>query len=160
VAGRPLERQIALGKVTMYGTVKDSDVRLATEPHAGQTTVTLETAATGWRVGDKLVFPDSKQWAVETYAYSPSYEDATIAGISADRKTITLAAPLQFDHPGARNGDDVLEFLPHVADRTRNVTVKSESASGTRGYPSGKTRLCSPAPRPAAGHYRVTAAVP
>src|SRR5262249_48219354 len=99
---------IAVGKVSMHGTIKDSDVRLATEPHVGQTTVTLETAPTGWKVGDKLTFPDSKQWAIETYAYSPSYEDATIAGISPDGKTITLTAPLQFDHPGARNGDDVL----------------------------------------------------
>src|SRR5262245_25208278 len=125
---------IGLGTITMYGALKDSDVRLASEPLTGQTTVTLETPATGWKAGDKVILPDSKQWAIASGGYTPSYEEGTISSISADRKTITLSAPLQFDHPGARDGDGVLEFLPHLANRTRNVIVKSENSAGTRGY--------------------------
>src|SRR5262249_6214876 len=33
-----------------------------------------------------------------------------------------------------RNAAGVLEFLPHVANLTRNVVVRSQSATGTRGY--------------------------
>ncbi len=119
---------IGLGKITMHGANRVGYVRLAAEPRAGQTTLTLEAPATGWRVGDKLVLPDSRQ-------ISPTQlEQLTISSISSDGKTITLAAPLQFDHPGARDGDGELEFLPHVANRTRNVVVRSESATGTRGH--------------------------
>ncbi len=56
----------------------------------------------------------------------------TIAAI-ADR-TITLAAPLAYDHRGARSAEGVLEFLPHVGNLTRNVIFRSENAGGTRGH--------------------------
>ena len=56
------------------------------------------------------------------------------SAVSPDGKTITLASPLAFDHPGARDLNGRLDFLPHVADLSRNVVVKSESATGTRGY--------------------------
>ena len=119
---------IGLGKITMHGANRVSAVRLAAEPRIGQTALSLSEAATGWRVGDKLVIPDSRQ------SIGDKWEEATIAAVSADGKTITLAAPLQFDHLGARDGDGVLDFLPHVANRTRNIVVRSESSAGTRGY--------------------------
>ena len=125
---------IGLGKITMHGANRVSYVRLDAEPRVGHTTLTLEAPATGWRVGDKLILPDSKQWLRGGETYLSSIETVTIAAISADRKTITLTTPLQFDHPGARNGNDVLEFLPHVVNRTRNIVVRSESPTGTRGY--------------------------
>src|SRR5262249_505241 len=57
----------------------------------------------------------------------------TISGISADGMTITLSRPLTYDHLGARDLNGVLDHLPHVADLTRNVVVRSENASGNRG---------------------------
>jgi hypothetical protein len=48
--------------------------------------------------------------------------------------TVTLNAPLQFDHLGARDLNNVLELLPHVGNLTRNVVVRSENANGTRGH--------------------------
>ena len=56
----------------------------------------------------------------------------TIASVAGD--TITLTAPLAFDHKGARTPDGRLEFLPHVGNLTRNIIVRSESATGTRGH--------------------------
>jgi hypothetical protein len=126
---------VALGKVTMHGAVRsDSFVRLAVEPQQGDNTLQLAEPVTGWRAGDKLVLPDSKQWAIQTEAYVAEWEEATIDTISPDGLTLTLTAPLLYDHPGARNGDGVLEFLPHVGNRTRNVVVRSASSSGTRGH--------------------------
>jgi hypothetical protein len=53
---------IALGKVTMYGAAQSQGfVRLATEPKAGDTTLVLSQPVTGWRVGDRLVLPDTTQ---------------------------------------------------------------------------------------------------
>ncbi len=127
---------IGLGKVTIYGAAKPSEVRLAAEPHAGDSTLALSQPATGWAVGDRLVLPDSHEWANSTTQtnYASQYEEATIGAISADGLTVTLTAPLQFDHPGGYDGAGVLDFLPHVADKTRNVLIKSESATGTRSY--------------------------
>ncbi len=128
---------IALGKVTMHGAaLSDTFVRLAAEPKAGDTTLKLSTAVIGWRVGDKLFLPDTRnlQWNEREGNYVPQWEDPTIAAISADGLTITLSSPLQFNPPGARDGNGVLEFLPHVANRSRNVVVRSEKATGTRGH--------------------------
>jgi PKD repeat protein len=126
---------VVLGKVTMHGAVKaDAFIRLATEPQAEDTTLQLSQPAAGWRVGDRLVLPDSRQQEASHQGYTFQYEEATIEAISADGLTVSLAAPLQFSHPGARNGDGVLEFLPHVGNRTRNVVVRSASSSGTRGH--------------------------
>ncbi|MCI0459249.1 MAG: G8 domain-containing protein [Gemmataceae bacterium] len=128
---------VALGKVTMHGSVKsDTYIRLAAEPRAGQTTITLAQAATGWQVGDRLALPDTRHLKEDEIwtRYVPQWELATIQSISADGKTLTLAAPLKFDHIGARNAAGALEFLPHVANLSRNVVVRSQSASGTRGH--------------------------
>jgi PKD repeat protein len=128
---------IALGKVTMHGAAQSQTfVRLASEPKAGDTTLTLAQAVTGWRVGDRLSLPDTRHLKEgETWSkYVPQWELMTIQSISPDGRTITLASPLQFDHIGARNAVGGLEFLPHVGNLTRNVVVKSESAAGVRGH--------------------------
>ena len=52
---------VVLGKVAMHGSVKTPTfVRLAAEPRAGHTTFTLSAAVSGWRVGDRLVLPDTR----------------------------------------------------------------------------------------------------
>ncbi|MCI0464832.1 MAG: hypothetical protein L0Z62_48545 [Gemmataceae bacterium] len=128
---------VALGKVTMHGVVKsDTFVRLAAEVAAGQTTLTLAQPVSGWRVGDRIALPDTRHLKEEeTWAnYVPQWELATIQSVSADGRVLTLAEPLRFAHIGARNAAGVLEFLPHVANMTRNVVVKSQNITGTRGY--------------------------
>lgn len=128
---------IGLGTVTMHGAVKsDTFIRLAAEPLAGATTLQLSSPATGWRVGDRLVLPDTRQLvgSERWTGYSPQWETSNIASISADGRTITLAQPLTYDHVGARNPDGNLDFLPHVGNLTRNVSVRSQSNFGTRGY--------------------------
>jgi hypothetical protein len=52
---------LAFGKVSMHGSVRSPTfVRLATEPHAGNTTLTLSEAVFGWKVGDRVVLPDTR----------------------------------------------------------------------------------------------------
>ncbi len=130
---------IGLGKVTMYGAQKsDTFVRLAGEPRAGDTTLTLSQAVTGWRVGDRLVLPDTRQLSSGSLPGEPGFvgqwEMATIAAISADGRTITLSAPLAYDHLGARDINGHLDFTAQVGNLTRNVQVKSANLRGTRGH--------------------------
>ncbi|MBI3263418.1 MAG: G8 domain-containing protein, partial [Acidobacteria bacterium] len=126
---------IALGKVTMHGAAQNETfVRLAVEPRAGDTTLTLSQPVTGWRAGDMLVLPDTRQ-VDSNSGYVPQWEQLTLASVSPNGTVLTLSSPLQFDHLGARDGNGVLEFLPHVGNFTRNVVVHSEAhTGGTRGH--------------------------
>ena len=127
---------IVLGEVKMMGTIKDPTfIRLASEPVAGQTALTLSQASNGWKVGDRIVIPDSIQFkrAAGT-AYVGKWEEGTI--LSTNGMTLTLASPLAYFHPGARDGNGILDsgFMPHVGNLTRNVIIRSENPAGTRGH--------------------------
>jgi hypothetical protein len=122
---------LGFGKVTLSGSPLSSTFeRLAVEPHAGDTTLTLADPVTGWRAGDKLVIPPSGDPLA--YADTSATEELTVRSVSGN--TVQLASPLRGVHLGARDGDGHLDFLPHVADLTRNVVVRSENPNGTRGH--------------------------
>lgn len=124
---------IGLGKVTIHGAPKPQTfVRLANEPRAGQSTLSLAQSIAGWQPGDKLILSDTRQMTPELYGSPPQREFPVIA--SASSNTINLTSALQFDHKGAYDGNDHLRLLPHVANLTRNVSIRSENPQGTRGH--------------------------
>ncbi len=136
---------IVFGKLTMHGSVKTPTfVRLATEPHAGNTTLTLSAPVPGWQVGDRLVLPDTrhiKESEVTGGGWINAvnqWEERTVLAINGT--TLTLNSALTYDHLGAHA---VLEnatpelLLPHVGNLTRNVVVRSENPAGTRGHMLG-----------------------
>ena len=132
------------GKVSMHGSVTTPTfLRLAAEPRAGNTTLTLSAPVSGWKIGDRLVLPDTrhiKESEVTGGGWVNAvnqWEERTVQGISADGKTLTLNSALQYDHLGARDLNGVLDFLPHVGNLTRNVVIRSENPSGTRGHMLG-----------------------
>lgn len=118
----------------MHGAVKSpSFARLAAEPRAGDTTLTLSQPVSGWAAGDRLILPDTRLILGDVSGgFVAQREELTLVGASGS--TITLTAPLQHAHPGARNGNDLLEFLGHVGNLSRNVTIRSQNPSGTRGH--------------------------
>lgn len=132
------------GTVTMHGAPKTPTfVRTAVEPRAGHAQVTLEQAASGWRVGDRIFLPDTRQTSVDKWfdgSWPLNVEERAIQSISTDGKTLTLSAALSFDHRGARDADGTptvfngIKYLPHVGNLTRNIVVRSENPSGTRGH--------------------------
>lgn len=127
------------GKLTMHGApMNPTWTRVSVEPRAGHTTLTLSEPVSGWKAGDRVVIPDTRHMAFnETNGWvntQNQWEELTIQSVSADGRTISLAAPLQFNHLGARDQNGVLEYLPHVGNLTRNVVVRSQSATGTRGH--------------------------
>ncbi|MGH7887496.1 MAG: G8 domain-containing protein, partial [Candidatus Binatia bacterium] len=122
------------GQVSLHGAAKTTYQRLALEPRAGDVTLRLAAAATGWRAGDRIFLPDSKHYAIESVPYVFEGEEATVASVSADGLTVNLTSALRFNHPGARDGNDVLEFLPHVGNLSRSIVIRSENPAGTRGH--------------------------
>ena len=128
------------GTVQMHGRSQENTfLTVATEPRAGDTALTLASSSesAGWRVGDRLLIPDTVDRRGE------AIEEPTIAAI--DGTVVTLTAPLAADHPGARDVDGTLDILPHVINMTRNVVVRSEYTdlpediregpmNGTRGH--------------------------
>jgi PKD repeat protein len=123
---------IVLGNVTMHGAVKTAYATLSQEAHAGDTVLHLASPVSGWQVGDELLLPDTRE---PGNGSSPSqWEQPEIASISADGLTVTLSAPLLYNHLGARDGNGVLDFLPQVGNLDRNIMVESASMTGTRGY--------------------------
>ncbi len=124
------------GTIRIAGAAMTSTyVRLSAEALQGATTLTLAQAVAGWSVGDRLILPGSQAYdAASSPPIVPQWEELQLAAISADGMTITLAAPLAFDHPGAHAVDGTLLYLPHVADLARNVIIASENPAGTRGH--------------------------
>jgi hypothetical protein len=119
---------VAFGTVKMHGAIKSPTfARVSVAPLTGQPAFQLAQAPSGWQPGDRVVIPDTRQLTYqERQAYSPQWEERTVAGVSGS--TIHIASALQFNHQGTAG------FLPHLANLTRNVTVRSESPTGTRGH--------------------------
>ena len=90
---------INIGKVTMHGATKTPTfLRVAAEPLAGHTTLTLESPVTGWQVGDRLVLPDTRHIQFDEVTGGGwinavnQWEERTVSAISPDGRTITLNA--------------------------------------------------------------------
>ncbi|MFV0318425.1 MAG: G8 domain-containing protein [Microthrixaceae bacterium] len=131
---------IALGEVEMYGSaIPKTWFRSANELRAGQDTLTFDSPPTGWRVGDKLVITDTRQLALERgWSRVPpkpapmQIDEVEVAAISGNQ--VTLTQPLAYDHLAGRDSDGQIIGLPHVANLSRNVVVRSANPEGTRGH--------------------------
>ncbi len=81
-------------------------MRLAKEPLLGNTQFLLSTVPRGWRVGDRVVIPDTRQlrWnetGLQGSKLVPQWETLEISAIA--EKTVTVSTALRYDHRGARN---------------------------------------------------------
>ena len=133
---------LIFGRLRVLGAEKTPFVRLASAPSAGQITLSLSSAPSGWSVGDEVFVPDTRSPAVEDWfnpKYAPRHEIRTITGISGT--TVTLNSALSYEHRGARDADgtptvlsDGTRLLPHVANLTRSVVIRSQSPTGTRAH--------------------------
>ena len=126
---------VALGAVTMHGAVKTPTfIRLGREPRAGDTTIDLAGPVSGWAAGDRVVIPDTRQLRLAGAGRRGRSQTETVEVAATAGAGVTLAAPLQYDHAGARDGGGALGFLPHAGNLSRNVIVSSENPRGTRGH--------------------------
>jgi len=155
IADRPLDTTfdpqqyghglLGLGTITMHGATKNPTfVRLSKEPKAGDTTLDLEEAVSGWQVGDRLFLPDTTQ-ITENDKFNVNYvlkiDEPIIQAISQDGRVITITQPLLYNHKGARDANSTptvlpngIKLLPHIGNLTRNIVIKSENPASTRGH--------------------------
>ena len=128
---------VAFGEVTMIGQPRiPTFSRMAGELAAGSTTLTLGDDLSGWAPGDRLIVPDSRQpidpnW-MNLAAWQPQWEERTVQSVNG--RVVTLTAPLAYSHPGARDADGVMRFLPHVGNLGRSIVVRSANPAGVRGH--------------------------
>jgi hypothetical protein len=57
---------------------------------------------------------------------SSEWERMTVQSVSADGLTVYLAAPVKYDHLGARELSGALRYLPQVVNDSRNIMVASQ----------------------------------
>ena len=118
---------IVFGKLRMHGRgLNETFVRFATEPKAGDTSLSLGQGV-NWQAGDVLYLGDTTSSLTDSEIEYPVVQ-------SVSGTTVNLSAPLQFDHRGARYEDGTLQHLPHVANISRNVDLRSENKDGVRGH--------------------------
>lgn len=109
---------VLMGPVTMRGQMKTSWETLQVNPSAGNTSLTLDTAPTTWKVGDQLV-------VAATLIDNPTSDDVvTISSISGN--TVNFSTPLVYDHKPPSEASDL---KVHVANLTRNIKISSENTS-------------------------------
>jgi hypothetical protein len=127
------------GKFTVKGKAKTTWGRLAAEVTAGQTTITLASAPTGWFAGDKVVIGDSRQLGVEFFneASASHYLNTQFSVMTVDSvagAVVTFTGAIPYDHKGAEDNEGAITFYPVALNLTRNVAFESENPAGTRGH--------------------------
>mgnify|MGYP001585291396 CR=1 FL=1 len=118
--------------VQMHGAaLTPTWVQLGAPILAGSPTLQLATPVSGWRVGDRLVVPDTRHVLLATdYAGKPltvghnEWEELTIARLDGGILTPTLAQPVQYAH----------DARAHVQNLSRTIVIRSENPEGTRGH--------------------------
>lgn len=128
---------VVTGRIRIHGEAKPRTfLRTTSELKPGESTFEVEQEAAGWKTGDRLVVPDSRYYPMSERGalttWWPGLEVVTLGQGVGNRLTLTKG--LRTAHPGARNGDGKVEFLPHVGNLTRNVVIRSQSPAGTRGH--------------------------
>lgn len=93
------------------------------EVKAGTKKIEFPSRPTGWRAGDVLVFPDTRQ-PMEGSSIGDQTETATVSGYYNGE--IFLSTPLVYDHVGSHGQ------MPDVGCLTQPIVIKSENPNGTR----------------------------
>lgn len=122
---------VSHGEVSIHGAEKDSFLKVAAAPMAGDRTIALAENPDGWRVGDKIVLTGTHKqgWAWSDTArrqvlLDSQDEEVTITGISGNRITIDRA--LRYDHDTPR-----ADLKAYVSNMSRSVTIRSEDGEDT-----------------------------
>ncbi|MEM7340575.1 MAG: G8 domain-containing protein [Actinomycetota bacterium] len=107
------------GTTVMHGAEKRAFVPVAEFPAAGDTSVQLADAPTGWQPGDVIVIAGTDP------SDPTSDEQRTITAI--DGTVVTLDSPLALDHAAPQ-----ADLAVHVANLTRNVRITSANTDVSR----------------------------
>jgi len=102
---------IVLGHLMAHGADKTGSVALDAVPSVGSTSLSFSQAASGWRVGDRLILGDTQP------------EEFSITGISADGRAVSLSSAIRYRHT-APPGESLV-----VVNVSRNVVFETDKAN-------------------------------
>src|SRR5437899_2093549 len=121
------------GRMAFHGApLGRSWVRLGATARKGDSAITLSEPVTGWKVGDRIIVTMTGMAPSSGYAHPGSdpkgttTEERLVRAI--DGTKLTLSAPLEHEHLGARL------YRGEVANLSRNVVVESADPKGVRGH--------------------------
>jgi hypothetical protein len=121
------------GRMDLHGaTMNRTWVRLGVPVKAGDTTLTLAEAVTGWKAGDRIIFTATTRQnkSLKTFKLSvkdsTQTEERTIKSVNGDQ--LTLDRAVEFDHVA----EDV--YRAAIANLSRNVVVESADPHTARGH--------------------------
>ncbi|MGC4014770.1 MAG: hypothetical protein QM755_09690 [Luteolibacter sp.] len=111
-------------------------MKLGSSAARGSREIELAEPATGWRAGDKVVFPatgmtefyqvENGRRVIPSLLKDSETEEAEILGV--DRRGILLKEPLKYKH------EALGKFRGEIANLSRNVVVESADPQGIRGH--------------------------
>lgn len=122
---------VSHGEVSIHGAEKENFIRVAADPLAGATALTLEAPPEGWQVGDRIVLTgthltDTTTFVDDAPRVNDRTEDEELIITAINGNTITFDRPLQFNHEGARP-----DLKAIVANYSRSVRIESENGAAT-----------------------------
>lgn len=120
-----------MGKVNAVGEHRTRWIRAAGDMHAGDSTIVFNALPGDWTVGDPICISDSR-YLQSTSGYATQTEDRTIAAIAGN--TITLNAPLTYDHVGSRNYNSDLAASDFPIVDNLFTSIKLSSVPAKRGH--------------------------
>ncbi|NOX94034.1 MAG: hypothetical protein GXP04_02740 [Alphaproteobacteria bacterium] len=118
---------VSMGDFEVHGAEKEAFLKVATDPMAGDTSITLEAPPEGWNVGDKLVLTGTHLTPF-TESLAPgsdrniTTEDEELIITSIVGNVITFNKALEFDHDTPR-----ADLKAYVANYSRNVRFETEN---------------------------------
>ncbi len=131
---------ISHGDIQIHGAQKDAFLKVAIDPMAGDTSLTLETPPEGWKVGDKLVLTGTH--LTESEEVSPTTprddqtEDEELTITRIEGNVIYFDKPLEYDHEAPR-----ADLKAYVANYSRNVRFETENADSVPIHQRGHVML-------------------
>ena len=124
------------GQIEIHGAEKESFLKVATDPMAGDTSLTLESLPDGWEVGDKIVLTGThltdspSALPGETRNITTQDEELVITSIQGN--VIHFDRALQYDHDTPR-----ADLKAYVSNQTRNVVIQTENADALPAHQRG-----------------------
>lgn len=118
---------VAASRVRLFGALKMSRVKVAAAPRRGDTVVRLDAAPSGWRVGDRVILTGTR-WIPQTtkrdvVLNSPTEDEVRFVK-SVSGASVTLDAPLAFDHPAPD-----ASLGAYLVNYSRNIRLATENGA-------------------------------
>lgn len=118
---------VAASRVRLFGALKTSRVKVAAAPRRGDTVVRLDAAPSGWRVGDRVILTGTR-WIPQTtkrdvVLNSPTEDEVRFVK-SVSGASVTLDAPLAFDHPAPD-----ASLGAYLVNYSRNIRLATENGA-------------------------------